>query len=97
MTETSGHQKKLARTAKCTETACDPMGSETPFPPMRPKVMGKAAAVAGSKIVKSANACTILRRFPTPGESLQTISKHCGDFLTKTEPGGRHERCKHSR
>ena len=28
----------------------------------------------------------ILRRFPTSGESLQTISKHCGDFLTKAEP-----------
>lgn len=93
----SRHQKKPAGIAKGAETVHNPIESETPFPPMRPKVMGKTAAVAGSKIVKSANACTILRRFPTPGESLQTISKHCGDFLTKTEPGGRHERCKHSR
>ena len=80
MTEISRHQQKLAGTAKDAGTVRNPMGSETPFPPIRPKVMGKIAAVAGSKIVKSANACTILRRSLTPGESLQTVSKHCGDF-----------------
>ena len=87
MAEISRHQKKPAGIAKGAGTVRNPMESETPLLPMQPKIMEKTAAVAGSKIVRSVNACAILRRFPTPGESLQTISKHCGDFLTKAESG----------
>lgn len=90
-TEISRHQKKPAGIAKGAGTVRNPMESETPLLPMQPKIMEKTAAVAGSKIVRSVNACAILRRSLTPGKSFQIVSKHCGD-LTK----GVHERCKHS-
>lgn len=95
MTEISRHQKKPAGIAKGAGTVRNPMESETPLLPMQPKIMEKTAAVAGSKIVRSVNACAILRRSLTPGK----VSKQSPNIAVIFNEGrvrSVHERCKHA-